>query len=100
MMQNGRFLTSACGSPHYSSPEILVKGPYVGPEVDVWSIGVILFAMLTGCLPWDGDGTLNQINNSKITTNIYSLKIWRHKSATPLQADFGYHPQSQLIVPI
>lgn len=47
-------LTEQCGSLHYSSPEITGGSPYVGPEVDVWSMGVVLYAMCSARLPFGG----------------------------------------------
>lgn len=44
-------LSTQCGSPAYAAPEILNNQKY-GPAVDVWSIGVCLFAMLVGSLPF------------------------------------------------
>jgi len=53
----GEFLTDSCGSPNYAAPELLSRGcRYEGPEVDVWSCGVILYAFLCNCLPFDKDG--------------------------------------------
>ena len=49
------FLETNCGSPLYASPEIVQGVKYVGPEVDIWSLGVILFAMLTGTLPFEDE---------------------------------------------
>lgn len=48
-------LETNCGSPLYASPEIVQGVRYVGPEVDTWSSGVILFAMLTGTLPFEDE---------------------------------------------
>lgn len=43
---------TACGSPCYASPECVTGEPYNGKANDVWSVGVVLFAMVTGRLPW------------------------------------------------
>nr|BAJ94976.1 predicted protein [Hordeum vulgare subsp. vulgare] len=64
MMSPGSFLTTYCGSPLYSSPEIILETNYIGPEVDVWALGVIIFAMVTGYLPWDGDTLKQQVHNA------------------------------------
>ena len=46
-------LETFCGSPYYAAPEMIAATPYTGPEVDVWSLGIILYAMVSGHLPFD-----------------------------------------------
>jgi serine/threonine protein kinase len=48
-------LRTACGSPHYAAPELLRHQYYKGSAVDIWSMGVILFAMLAGHLPFNDE---------------------------------------------
>lgn len=47
-------LSTWCGSPSYAAPEIFEGREYIGPEVDIWSAGVVLYTLVSGCLPFDG----------------------------------------------
>uniref|UniRef100_A0A915CUX8 Aurora kinase n=1 Tax=Ditylenchus dipsaci TaxID=166011 RepID=A0A915CUX8_9BILA len=47
-------LNTFCGSPLYASPEIINGTPYKGPEVDCWSLGILLYTLVYGSMPFDG----------------------------------------------
>ncbi|KAK4916126.1 hypothetical protein LTR28_013460, partial [Elasticomyces elasticus] len=54
--RRGDLMQTSCGSPCYAAPELVVSDSlYTGRKVDVWSCGVILYAMLAGYLPFDDD---------------------------------------------
>ncbi|XP_042004812.1 SNF1-related protein kinase catalytic subunit alpha KIN10-like [Salvia splendens] len=71
IMHDGHFLKTSCGSPNYAAPEVISGKLYAGPEVDVWSCGVILYALLCGTLPFDDENIPNLFK--KIKGGIYTL---------------------------
>lgn len=54
VFDSNRQLRTFCGSPLYASPEIVQGSPYIGPEVDCWSLGVLLYTLVYGAMPFDG----------------------------------------------
>jgi len=55
----GQLLHTACGSPCYAAPEMIAGKKYHGSTVDVWSCGIVLFAMICGYLPFEDPNTLS-----------------------------------------
>ncbi|KAL3640546.1 SNF1-related protein kinase catalytic subunit alpha kin10 [Castilleja foliolosa] len=71
IMRDGHFLRTSCGSPNYAAPEVVSGKLYAGPEIDIWSCGVILYALLCGSLPFDDENIPNLFK--KIKSGLYTL---------------------------
>lgn len=81
-------MDSICGSPLYCSPEILLEFRYIGPEVDVWSCGVILYAMVTGCIPWEGSALSEQVKNAS-TARFFTPKYLSKGNISGMNTDLS-----------
>lgn len=64
-MHDGKFFQTSCGSPNYAAPEVISGELYCGPEVDIWSTGVVLYALLAGKLPFDEEIISSLFNKIK-----------------------------------
>ncbi|KAJ3318947.1 hypothetical protein HDV06_006936 [Boothiomyces sp. JEL0866] len=53
--KNNDYMKTFCGTPYYSAPEMVAGKPYNGIKTDIWAIGVILYVMVSGVLPFTGD---------------------------------------------
>ncbi|XP_077427011.1 maternal embryonic leucine zipper kinase [Vanacampus margaritifer] len=70
----GYELMTCCGSPAYAAPELIQGKAYIGSEADVWSMGVLLFALLCGYLPFDDDNCM--VLYRKIMRGQYDNPSW------------------------
>ncbi|KAF2155002.1 Pkinase-domain-containing protein [Myriangium duriaei CBS 260.36] len=82
IMTDGNFLKTSCGSPNYAAPEVISGKLYAGPEVDVWSCGVILYVLLTGRLPFDDEYIPSLFK--KIQQGTYTVPAYLPKDAARL----------------
>lgn len=67
-------LETCCGSPAYAAPELVSGRNYLGSEADIWSMGVLLYALLCGFLPFD-DENISSLYR-KIQSGIYEKPTW------------------------
>ena len=61
-------------SPHYASPEVVQGIHYDGMKADIWSCGVILFALVTGKLPFDDENIRRLL--SKVKSGVFSMPVY------------------------
>ena len=78
----GEMLRTACGSPCYAAPEMISGKKYTGLMVDIWSSGIILFAMICGYLPFE-DGN-NDVLYKKITDGKFEIPHYVSEPAKDL----------------
>jgi len=72
--EGGKYLSTACGSPCYAAPEMIASKKYFGPLADLWSVGVILFALVSGYLPFEDPNT--SVLYKKILAGDYTTPKW------------------------
>lgn len=82
MMMDGEFLRTSCGSPNYAAPEVISGKLYAGPEVDIWSCGVILYALLCGTLPFDDEHVPTLFR--KIKAGVFPIPEYLNKPVVSL----------------
>jgi len=72
-----QLLSTPCGSPFYAAPEIIGNEHYDGKSADIWSLGVILFAMATGSLPW------TEVNRNGLYQQIFNVEFTIPQTVSP-----------------
>ena len=78
----GELLKTACGSPCYAAPEMIAGKKYLGANVDIWSSGVIMFALICGFLPFEDPDTSKLYK--KILSGEFKIPSFVSKDAADL----------------
>ncbi|KRX91901.1 5'-AMP-activated protein kinase catalytic subunit alpha-2 [Trichinella pseudospiralis] len=81
-IKDGKLLKTSCGSLNYAAPELLHGHYYAGPEVDIWSCGIVLYVLLSGYLPFEDDREM--VLYQKIKSGVYAIPNCFSKSVTSL----------------
>ncbi|KAG2212580.1 hypothetical protein INT47_000556, partial [Mucor saturninus] len=89
-----QFLNTFCGSLAYSAPEVIQRQKYSGPATDVWSLGVILYTLLAGQLPFDDD--CESVVQTKVIHLDYTIPTYFSDTVTQLiQSILIYNPSDR-----
>lgn len=98
IMTDGNFLKTSCGSPNYAAPEVISGKLYAGPEVDVWSCGVILYVLLVGRLPFDDD-YIPALFKKIAAGNFHMPSYISSGAARLIKAMLQVHPVHRITIP-
>lgn len=98
IMTDGNFLKTSCGSPNYAAPEVISGKLYAGPEVDVWSCGVILYVLLVGRLPFDDD-YIPALFKKIAAGNFYMPSYISSGAVRLIRAMLQVHPVHRITIP-
>ena len=96
--KNNELLDTPCGSPCYAAPEMIAGKKYVGNYIDIWSSGIILFVMLCGYLPFQGQNNEILFNNIMICKVEYP-KYLSNISVNLLQKILVPFPENRISLP-
>ncbi|CAO3642317.1 unnamed protein product [Cunninghamella echinulata] len=94
---NKQLLETFCGSLAYSAPEVIMRQKYTGPETDIWSLGVILYTLIAGELPFDDDSEI--MMQRKIVNVDYELPTYFSPQVQDLISNILKHdPNERLTI--
>lgn len=98
LQPSNKWLNTSCGSPHYASPEVIKAEQYRGDKADIWSCGVILFAMLTGFLPFDSAGDWREVINAVLAGNYTFPKGLSHEAEDLISRMLQRDPKQRIAI--
>ncbi|EAY20221.1 CAMK family protein kinase [Trichomonas vaginalis G3] len=88
---------TSCGSPHYAAPEVINGHPYDGRKADIWSCGIILFALLAGYLPFDDPSIRTLLH--KVKRGSFQMPRFRPEIQDLIQKILTVDPQNRITIP-
>ena len=94
---DGETLKTACGSPCYAAPEMIAGKKYIGTQVDSWSCGIIMFALICGFLPFEDPDTTELYK--KILKGQYSIPKFVGDQARDLMRKIMVHDPAKRLTP-
>ncbi|KAF1322901.1 Camk/camkl/ampk protein kinase, partial [Globisporangium splendens] len=94
---NGRLLRTACGSPCYAAPEMIEGKLYKGPVADIWSLGVVLFAVVCGYLPFE-DSNTNMLYKKILSADYKLPPFLSHSVQDLIRRILETNPEKRLAV--
>ena len=95
IIKKGDIILEQCGTPAYIAPEILLNGGYEGYAVDIWSAGVVLYAMLSGTVPFKGNN-IDELHDLIIKGEYKPIKDISHEASHLIRCILEVNPKKRI----
>lgn len=82
-------LRTWCGSPPYAAPEVFLGQEYDGPRADIWSLGIVLYVIVCGALPFDGT-TLHELR-ALVVAGKFRIPFFMSQGSFLLSIEIAYN---------
>ena len=96
--KEGKLLSTSCGSPSYTAPEVLLGNKYNGFAVDIWTIGVILYVMLCGNFPFEAKDDNNTLFKKIIKCKVEYPKFIPKCAKNLLEKILTANPEKRITI--
>ncbi|CAH1998590.1 unnamed protein product [Acanthoscelides obtectus] len=90
-------LLTSCGSPTYAAPELVMGRQYLGAEVDIWAMGVLLYALLSGTLPFD-DVSIDALYKKILSGKYHEPAFMSKESLSLLRSMLQVDPNKRITI--